>query len=80
MAKSIQTTNFFTENEKKKLFFEYVFWVIWVLKHILNIDFFIIFFFRTIQKMAKSIQTTNFFTENKKKTYFLTMFFRLFGS
>ena len=40
---SIQTTNFFTENKKKSLFSKYIFWVIWVLKHILNIDFFAFF-------------------------------------
>ena len=66
MAKSIQTTNFFTENEKKKFFWLCFLGYLSPKTHFKH-RFFLIFFFRTTQKMAKSIQTTNFFTENEKK-------------
>ena len=53
---------------KKNLFYKYFFWVLWVLKHILNIYIFLIFFFWT------QIWWGNFRTEfsllTKKKKLF----------
>ena len=73
MPKKLLSSNpqFFIADEKKKFIFKPIFWIIWVLKHILNIHFFDFFFGMSKKLLSSNLQ---FFIVDEKKMYIFLIY------